>query len=106
MSTLWAINKAERAGRIPFSLAEARAAGMELGVNLTIITPKMLMIGMNVELEHGLVDRKTNVTGDDTLATAKIALAHYTEGANYYDLLEKMEEKLVEPSASIWLHNN
>ena len=33
-------------------------------------------MGMDVELEHGLVSPETNVTNDDPLITGKIALAH------------------------------
>ena len=40
---------------------------------------------MNVELEHGYVNPNTNVTNDDLLITAKIALAHLKEYPNYYN---------------------
>jgi len=50
-------------------------------------------MGINVELEHGTVDPATNVTDDDRVMTAKIALAHLNELPNYYTLLEEMEEK-------------
>ncbi len=46
---------------------------------------------MDVELEHGLHDPATNVTGDDPLVTGKIALAHLNELADYYTRLAKME---------------
>lgn len=49
--------------------------------------------GMVVELEHGLRDPATNVTDDDLLLTAKIALAHLNEFPDYYDRLEEMEEE-------------
>ena len=41
--------------------------------------------GINIELEHGTVNKKTNVTNDDLLLTAKIALAHLNEFPNYYN---------------------
>ena len=41
--------------------------------------------GINIELEHGLQDENTNVTDDDLLKTAKIALAHLNEYPNYYN---------------------
>ena len=41
--------------------------------------------GINIELEHGTVNPKTNVTNDDLIKTAKIALAHLNEFPNYYD---------------------
>jgi len=46
-----------------------------------------------VELEHGLCDAKTNVTGDDPLLTGKIALAHLNEFPDYYTRLDKMEKE-------------
>ena len=50
-------------------------------------------VGMNVELEHGLRDERTNVSNDDPHVTAKIALAHLNEFADYYTRLERMEEE-------------
>ena len=41
--------------------------------------------GINIELEHGTVDPLTNVTDDDLIMTAKIALAHLNEFENYYN---------------------
>jgi len=48
---------------------------------------------MDVELEHGLRDPSTNVTGDDAVTTGKIALAHLNEFPDYYTRLERMEEE-------------
>ncbi len=41
--------------------------------------------GVMIEFEHGYVDEVTNVTNDDLLKTAKIALAHLNEYPNYYN---------------------
>lgn len=41
--------------------------------------------GMNIEMEHGLINPATNVTNDDLILTAKIALAHLNEFPNYYN---------------------
>ena len=41
--------------------------------------------GINVELEHGLENINTNVTNNDLIKTAKIALAHLNEYPNYYN---------------------
>lgn len=52
---------------------------------------------MNVELEHGLISLSTNVTNNDIIMTAKIALAHLNEFPNYYNPdygLRKFEEFL------------
>ena len=53
--------------------------------------------GIIIELEHGKVNPKTNVTDDDLLKTSKIALAHLNEYPNYYNKeygLLKFEEYL------------
>ena len=41
--------------------------------------------GISIELEHGMENINTNVTNDDLLKTAKIALAHLNEYPNYYN---------------------
>ena len=46
---------------------------------------------MDVELEHGSIDSLTNLTDDEPLSTAKIALAHLNEIPDYYTRLKKME---------------
>lgn len=60
-------------------------------------TKEELLEGINIELEHGLVNKKTNVTNNDLITTAKIALAHLNEYPNYYNKeygLTKFEEYL------------
>jgi len=49
--------------------------------------------GMNVELEHGTRYPDLDVTGDDPVTTAKIALAHLREFPDYYQRLEVMERE-------------
>jgi hypothetical protein len=56
-----------------------------LNIPFDKFTPEDLLEGMNIELEHGKSNPKTNVTNDDILLTAKIALAHLTEFPNYYN---------------------
>ncbi len=51
-----------------------------------------LIAGLNVESEHGTVSPKTNVTNDDLIDTAKIALAHLNEYPDYYHRLRKLED--------------
>ena len=41
--------------------------------------------GIQIELEHGSINPITNVTNNDLLKTAKIALAHLNEYPNYYN---------------------
>lgn len=53
--------------------------------------------GITIELEHGKTNPYTNITDDDLLKTAKIALAHLNEFPNYYNKdygLKKFEEYL------------
>ncbi len=44
-----------------------------------------LITGINIELEHGLVNPATNVTNDNLILTMKIALAHLNEFPDYYN---------------------
>lgn len=44
-----------------------------------------LAMGLNVEAEHGSINPQTNITNDDIIITAKIALAHLNEFPNYYN---------------------
>ena len=41
--------------------------------------------GINIELEHGKINPKTNITNNDLIMTSKIALAHLNEFPNYYN---------------------
>jgi hypothetical protein len=78
-----------------FTADEARQIGEQIG-NDWATSPfdvEQLRRGMDVELEHGLHDILTNVTDDDPLVTAKIALAHLHEFPDYYTRLEQMEEQ-------------
>lgn len=68
-----------------FTLTEAKEVAEKLGIDFSKFTPEEFLEGMNIELEHGLVDPHTNVTGDDALATGKIALAHLNEVSIYYN---------------------
>ena len=75
-----------------FTAREAELAGNALNVNFDVVPIEELKRGMNVELEHGLVDPRTNVTNNDIIKTAKIAMAHFDEDVDYYRDLEIMEK--------------
>ena len=75
-----------------FSKVDTKKIGDKLGVDWTKYDLDQLTMGINVELEHGTKAGKWNVTNDDPESTIKIALAHLTEIANYYTLLDKMEK--------------
>jgi hypothetical protein len=79
--------------RRTFSEDEAREAGAAIGIDWASapFDVGQFRRGMEVELEHGRRDPATNVTDDDPQTTAKIALAHLNELADYYDRLAVME---------------
>lgn len=79
-----------------FTSEDAKKIGERLGIKWDKFDIDQFRRGMDVELEHGLYDIKTNVTGDDPVITGKIALAHLNEFPDYYDRLEKMEEEAEE----------
>ena len=86
--------------RRTFTTGEARRIGKQIGVDWSQapFDVEQLRMGMEVELEHGLHDLMTNVTDDDPLLTAKIALAHLNEFADYYTRLDRMETEAKQPS--------
>lgn len=79
--------------RKAFTLEEAQLIGNKIGISWDRFDVDQFMRGLNVELEHGLVNSNTNVSDDDDIITGKIALAHLNEFPDYYDRLDKMEEK-------------
>ncbi|MFH1822441.1 MAG: DUF5661 family protein [Patescibacteria group bacterium] len=76
-----------------FTNEEVEAIGSQLGLKWDKFNIDQFRRGMDVELEHGLVDSITNVSHDDALVTGKIALAHLNEFPDYYDRLEKLEKE-------------
>jgi hypothetical protein len=89
--------------RDEFTVEEARRFGEEIGIDWASapFDVDQFRIGMNVELEHGSQDPRTNVTNDDPVTTGRIAWAHLNEFADYYTRLDAMEEQAkreLEPS--------
>jgi hypothetical protein len=76
-----------------FTLEEAIEIGNKLGIDWGVLDQEQFRMGLDVELEHGLISPSTNVTNDDPIMTGKIALAHMNEFADYYERLEKMEKE-------------
>lgn len=68
-----------------FNLQDAYYAASVLDVNFDKFSPEEFLDGINIELEHGYVDSMTNVTNNNLILTAKIALAHLNEFPNYYN---------------------
>ena len=98
---------------IPTSVVEHVA--QLLHVDTDVLSISSLRKGMLVELEHGThnaqkgthnirancIDSITNITNDDLIMTAKIALAHFAEGLNYYEYLEEMEQRMEKDRGSL-----
>ena len=76
-----------------FTVEQAQKYGDKLGVDWKKFDVEEFRSGMDVELEHGSLDSITNLTDDDPLATAKIALSHLNEIPDYYTRLKKMENE-------------
>lgn len=78
-----------------FTVDEAKAIGTEVGIDwdTSPFDVEQFRVGLGVELEHGVQDPETNVTGNDPIVTGKIALAHLREFPDYYTRLEKMEKE-------------
>jgi hypothetical protein len=79
--------------RTSFTAEEARRIGETIGIEWATapFDVEQFRMGMDVELEHGLHDRATNVTDSDPVVTGKIALAHLNEFPDYYTRLAGME---------------
>ena len=80
-----------------YNLADALYIKDKLNLKLDKYSIHDLLNGMNVESEHGTKSMNTNVTNDDLIITAKIALAHLNEFPNYYNEdygIKKFEEYL------------
>ena len=83
-------------GKKVFTSEQAKEIGENLGIDWKKWDVEQFRKGMDVELEHGTQDPKTNVTNDDPLITGKIALAHLNEFPDYYTRLDEMEEEAEE----------
>lgn len=79
-----------------FTTDAARRIGNTIGVRWDEVDIDEFRVGLGVELEHGAHDPETNVTNDDEVLTAKIALAHLKEYPDYYTRLEKLEKEAEE----------
>ena len=68
-----------------YNIEDAYKAARILNINFDKFTPEEFLTGINIELEHGKINPLTNVTDDNLIYTAKIALAHLNEFPNYYN---------------------
>jgi hypothetical protein len=79
--------------RAHFTADQARAGGERIGIDWSTsrFDVEQFRMRMDVELEHGTHDLKTNVTDDDVSVTAQIARAHLNEFPDYHSRLAVME---------------
>jgi hypothetical protein len=68
-----------------FQLKDAYMAADLLNISFDKFTLEEFLEGLNIELEHGIISPRTNVTNNDLIVTAKIVLAHLNEFPNYYN---------------------
>ena len=76
-----------------FTKEEAKKIGDKLGIEWDEWNVEQFRMGLNVELEHGKIDKRTNVTNDNPMKTGKIALAHLLEIPDYYTRLARLEHE-------------
>lgn len=84
-----------RTAKTSFTTTEALEIARRLGIDFSKekFDVEQFRMGLGVELEHGLRDPLTNVTGNDPILTGKIALAHLREFPDYYTRLAKLEDE-------------
>ena len=82
-----------------FTTEQAREIGDKLGIDWIRFNVEQFRMGLDVELEHGLIEPSSDVTGNDPILTGKIALAHLNEFADYYTRLDKMEQEAKKESS-------
>lgn len=68
-----------------FNINDILKVAQKLNIDFSKFSLQDFITGINIELEHGLINNLTNVTNNDLLTTAKIALAHLNEFPNYYN---------------------
>ncbi len=68
-----------------FCMKDIEYIASMMGITFEKFSKEEFLDGMNIELEHGKVNPFTNVTEDDPVLTARIALAHLNEYPNYYN---------------------
>jgi len=85
---------------------DALLIGDTLGVDWQKVDIQQFRRGLEVELEHGSINKNSNVTNDDMYMTGKIALAHLNELDDYYTRLDMIETAKVNVSQTNILSNN
>ena len=72
-------------------MKEAEIIRAEVGGEALEISVEDFKLGLEVELEHGIIFPDANVTNNHPILTGKIVLAHLKEMLDYYARLEVAE---------------
>lgn len=85
----------ETTARQSFTREAALAVATRLGMDFQALRYDLeqFRMGLDVELEHGPRSPKTDVTGDDSIITGMMALAHLNEFPDYYTRLAVLERE-------------
>lgn len=97
-------NQLKTSAAFSVTMEELVQIAMDNGIDLAPFEPSEVIKGMQVELEHGVKNPKTDVTHNDLLETLKIVVAHLEEMSDYYTHLERMErlnEKMIQKLESL-----
>lgn len=73
------------------TLKEAKIILPHVNTENLKISPENFRLGLEVELEHGTMFKRLNVTNNHPLLTGKIVMAHFMEMLDYYKRLEVAE---------------
>jgi hypothetical protein len=78
--------------KIPrITMNEARSILQHVNADKMKISLEDFKIGLEVELEHGLMFKQYNVTNNHPILTGKIVMAHFMEMLDYYKRLDVAE---------------
>lgn len=78
---------------------------LKLKINFEEYDFSEILKGLNIELEHGTINTKFNITDDKIIPTLKIVLKHLNEIPDYYTRLEKMKKEYYEEQNNLINHN-
>ena len=73
------------------SLKEAKIILPHVNTEKLKISPEDFRAGLEVELEHGTMFKRLNVTNNHPILTGKIVMAHFMEMLDYYKRLQVAE---------------
>jgi hypothetical protein len=73
------------------TMKEARIILPHVNTEKMKVSLEDFKIGLEVELEHGLMFKQYNVTNNHPLLTGKIVMAHFMEMLDYYKRLDVAE---------------